>query len=39
MNAIDPVSRHPEDAHWRDALAAIRAGRSGASYWDGIFGL
>ena len=38
MNAIDPVSRHPEDAHWRDALAAIRAGRSGASYWDGIFG-
>jgi diaminohydroxyphosphoribosylaminopyrimidine deaminase/5-amino-6-(5-phosphoribosylamino)uracil reductase len=39
MNAIDPVSRHPEDAHWCAALAAIRAGRpGGASYWDGIFG-
>ena len=31
-----------EDAPWRDALAAIRAGRpcgtAGAAYWDGIFG-
>jgi diaminohydroxyphosphoribosylaminopyrimidine deaminase / 5-amino-6-(5-phosphoribosylamino)uracil reductase len=39
MNLIDPTARPPEDAHWRDALAAIRAGRpNGASYWDGIFG-
>ncbi len=31
-----------EDAPWRDALAAIRAGRpcgtASAAYWDGIFG-
>jgi diaminohydroxyphosphoribosylaminopyrimidine deaminase / 5-amino-6-(5-phosphoribosylamino)uracil reductase len=42
MNVIDPISRHPEDRHWRDAMAAIRAGRCngelGASYWDSIFG-
>src|ERR1700678_615484 len=42
MSLIDTISRPPEDEHWRDALAAIRAGRhngaSGASYWDGIFG-
>jgi diaminohydroxyphosphoribosylaminopyrimidine deaminase / 5-amino-6-(5-phosphoribosylamino)uracil reductase len=39
MNSIDSTSRPPEDVHWRDALAAIRAGRpNGASYWDGIFG-
>src|SRR3984893_13568845 len=39
MNVIDPISRHPEDPHWCEAMAAIRAGRcNGASYWDGIFG-
>jgi riboflavin biosynthesis pyrimidine reductase len=39
MNVIDPTSRSPEDAHWCDAMAAIRAGRcNGASRWDGIFG-
>jgi diaminohydroxyphosphoribosylaminopyrimidine deaminase/5-amino-6-(5-phosphoribosylamino)uracil reductase len=39
MNAIDQISRHPEDPHWPDAMMAIRAGRcDGASYWDGIFG-
>src|ERR1700719_3988782 len=39
MNVIDPISRHPEDPHWCDAMVAIRAGRcNGASYWDGIFG-
>jgi riboflavin-specific deaminase-like protein len=42
MTLIDPISRSPEDEQWRDALAAIRAGRHngalGASYWDGIFG-
>jgi riboflavin-specific deaminase-like protein len=42
MNVIDPISRHPEEEHWREALATIRAGRhdgkSRASYWDGIFG-
>src|SRR5215831_12316137 len=39
MNVTDPISQHPEDPLWRDAMAAIRAGRrNGASYWDGIFG-
>jgi riboflavin-specific deaminase-like protein len=39
MTAIDPISPHPEDPLWHDAMAAIRAGRrNGASYWDGIFG-
>jgi len=39
MNVIDPISRSPEDPHWCDALAAIRAGRrNNASPWDGIFG-
>ena len=39
MNVTDPIPRHAEDPHWRDAMAAIRAGRSnGASRWDGIFG-
>lgn len=40
MSAIDPmISRQAEDPHWRDAMAAIRAGRpDGASRWDGIFG-
>jgi diaminohydroxyphosphoribosylaminopyrimidine deaminase / 5-amino-6-(5-phosphoribosylamino)uracil reductase len=39
MSLIDPASRPPEDARWRDALAAIRAGRpDGASPWDSIFG-
>jgi riboflavin-specific deaminase-like protein len=39
MTVIDPISRHPEDPHWHDAMAAIRAGRrNAASYWDGIFG-
>jgi len=39
MHLIDPIPRHTEDPHWRDAMAAIRAGRcNGASRWDGIFG-
>jgi diaminohydroxyphosphoribosylaminopyrimidine deaminase / 5-amino-6-(5-phosphoribosylamino)uracil reductase len=39
MSLIDPTSRPAEDAHWCDALVAIRAGRpNGASYWDSIFG-
>jgi len=39
MHLIDPIPRHTEDPHWRDAVAAIRAGRcNGASRWDGIFG-
>ncbi len=39
MNATDPTPRQSEDPHWRDAMAAIRAGRpNGASRWDGIFG-
>ena len=39
MNVTDPIPRHAEDPHWRDAMAAIRAGRcNGASRWDGIFG-
>src|SRR5262249_48501398 len=39
MNSIDPASRPPEDAHWCETMAAIRAGRcNGASRWDGIFG-
>ncbi len=39
MDVIDPISRHREDPHWRDAMAAIRAGhRNGASCWDEIFG-
>src|SRR5215470_8306249 len=39
MSVIDPIPRGAEDLHWRDAMAAIRAGqRNGASRWDGIFG-
>src|SRR5262245_25546906 len=39
MRVIDPVPRPPDDPHWRDAMAAIRAGRrNGASRWDEIFG-
>jgi riboflavin-specific deaminase-like protein len=39
MNAIDPIPRPAEDAHWRDAVAAIRAGHcNGASRWERIFG-
>jgi riboflavin-specific deaminase-like protein len=39
MDVIEPIPRHSEDAHWRDAVAAIRAGRcNGASRWDVIFG-
>src|SRR5215831_9956770 len=39
MNVTDPASQPPEDPHWRDAMAAIRAGcRNGASCWDRIFG-
>lgn len=39
MSAIDPMSRPAEDAHWSDALAAIRTGRcNGASRWERIFG-
>jgi riboflavin-specific deaminase-like protein len=36
---MDPVPRQPDDPHWREAMAAIRAGRpDGASRWDVIFG-
>jgi len=39
MHLIDPIPRHAEDPHWRDAMVAIRAGRSnGTSRWDRIFG-
>jgi diaminohydroxyphosphoribosylaminopyrimidine deaminase / 5-amino-6-(5-phosphoribosylamino)uracil reductase len=39
MNVIDPIARHADDLHWRDAVAAIRAGRcNGESPWEGIFG-
>src|SRR5580704_15755610 len=42
MHPSEPIAAPPEDAHWCDALAAIRAGRrcgtNGALYWDGIFG-
>jgi riboflavin biosynthesis pyrimidine reductase len=39
MKVIDPISRHAEDAHWCDAMAAIRAGRrNGPSRWERIFG-
>jgi riboflavin-specific deaminase-like protein len=39
MSVIDPISRPAEDAHWYDAVTAIRAGRgSGAPQWERIFG-
>jgi diaminohydroxyphosphoribosylaminopyrimidine deaminase / 5-amino-6-(5-phosphoribosylamino)uracil reductase len=39
MSLIETITRPPEDEHWRDALAAIRAGRcNGATYWESIFG-
>src|SRR6516165_4745014 len=39
MSVMDPVPRQPDDPHWREAMAAIRAGRpDGASRWDVIFG-
>jgi diaminohydroxyphosphoribosylaminopyrimidine deaminase / 5-amino-6-(5-phosphoribosylamino)uracil reductase len=39
MSVIDPISRPAEDAHWCDAVTAIRAGRGiGASRWERIFG-
>ncbi len=39
MTVIDPTSRPAEEAHWRDAAAAIRAGHcNGVSRWDRIFG-
>jgi diaminohydroxyphosphoribosylaminopyrimidine deaminase / 5-amino-6-(5-phosphoribosylamino)uracil reductase len=39
MSAIDPIPRPADDAHWRDAVAAIRAGHcNGASRWVRIFG-
>lgn len=38
MNAIDEISRPPDDAHWHDAVAAIRAGRCHGSHWEAIFG-
>jgi diaminohydroxyphosphoribosylaminopyrimidine deaminase / 5-amino-6-(5-phosphoribosylamino)uracil reductase len=39
MSMIDPISRHAEDAHWREAVVAIRAGHgNGASQWEPIFG-
>src|SRR5579862_5434605 len=38
MSLIDTISAPAEDQHWRDALAAIRAGRcNGTSYWESIF--
>jgi diaminohydroxyphosphoribosylaminopyrimidine deaminase / 5-amino-6-(5-phosphoribosylamino)uracil reductase len=39
MSVIDPISRPGEEAHWCDAMAAIRAGHgTGASRWEHIFG-
>ena len=39
MSLMDTIIQPPEDKHWRDALAAIRAGcRNGTSYWESIFG-
>jgi riboflavin-specific deaminase-like protein len=39
MSVIDPISRPCEDAHWRDAVAAIRKGQChGPSRWEQIFG-
>jgi diaminohydroxyphosphoribosylaminopyrimidine deaminase/5-amino-6-(5-phosphoribosylamino)uracil reductase len=39
MNSVETVPRHQDDVVWREALAAIRAGRrNGASKWDNIFG-
>ena len=39
MSVIDPIPRHAEDPDWRDAAAAIRAGRcNAASRWEQIFG-
>jgi diaminohydroxyphosphoribosylaminopyrimidine deaminase / 5-amino-6-(5-phosphoribosylamino)uracil reductase len=39
MSVTDPTSRPAEDAHWCDAVAAIRAGQpDGASRWEQIFG-
>jgi diaminohydroxyphosphoribosylaminopyrimidine deaminase / 5-amino-6-(5-phosphoribosylamino)uracil reductase len=39
MSLTDTISRPGEDAHWCDAVAAIRAGHcSGASRWERIFG-
>jgi diaminohydroxyphosphoribosylaminopyrimidine deaminase / 5-amino-6-(5-phosphoribosylamino)uracil reductase len=39
MSMIDPTLRHAEEAHWPDAVAAIRAGRcNGVSRWEPIFG-
>jgi diaminohydroxyphosphoribosylaminopyrimidine deaminase / 5-amino-6-(5-phosphoribosylamino)uracil reductase len=36
---IDPISRHAEDTHWSDVVAAIRAGNCNAvSRWERIFG-
>jgi riboflavin-specific deaminase-like protein len=39
MSVTDPIFRPAEDAHWRDAMTAIRAGQcSSASRWELIFG-
>jgi riboflavin-specific deaminase-like protein len=39
MTMIDPISRHAEDTHWSDAMAAIREGYCNAvSRWERIFG-
>jgi riboflavin-specific deaminase-like protein len=39
MSVIEPISRPGEDAHWCNAVAAIRAGHcDGASGWERIFG-
>jgi diaminohydroxyphosphoribosylaminopyrimidine deaminase / 5-amino-6-(5-phosphoribosylamino)uracil reductase len=39
MSVIDPIPRPAEDAHWCDAMTAIRAGHGNdASRWERIFG-
>jgi riboflavin-specific deaminase-like protein len=39
MSMIDTMPPPAEDAHWRDAVTAIRAGHcNGASRWERIFG-
>jgi riboflavin-specific deaminase-like protein len=39
MSVTDPISRPAEEAHWRDAVTAIRAGCcNSASRWEVIFG-
>ena len=38
MSVVDDTSSPQADAHWPDAVAAIRAGRRHGSHWEPIFG-